>query len=600
MKSLGPASIGGQSARVLDLEFARWVRRSFCRDCDEEQGNKVEGLAMAVSHALNLKHSCLDLVHYPALQDPTLNELLEDLDPELVRGLMGSALCKEGASTHPVPLVCSPDGKLVWLQKYHGFEHRVAVMIRTMTRGRAELSNEQRETLDALYRGQDFIDQRNAVETALTCRFSIITGGPGTGKTWTVARIVAVMMKHGLEDGRKPRIALAAPTGKAAARMAEALGQAVESEPVRQLFHDVELPKKARTLHSLLGISMRSPQPRRNEDNPLAIDLLIVDEASMVDLPMMYRLLCALPEQARLILLGDKDQLASVEAGSVLGELCNPESEHYGAIRSSIAVISRSYRYRDSPEIGTLATAINAAGPLPDFEHNRHVTWNELKTGDDVWAPGWMSEARRQFTGLSALIGKESNVTEILLHQQSFQILCALRNGPFGVNGINVMVAGALGKQPGDWYAGLPVMVTVNDHDRNLFNGDVGLVLPVLRDEDGWHVDERTGSLKACFFTGDGAVKAVSRAQMPGFETCYAVTVHKSQGSEYEKVVLVLPDSAEEAENNPVITRELVYTGVTRARKMVEIWSGRGVLEAAVRKQTIRMSGLGYQLALLE
>jgi exodeoxyribonuclease V alpha subunit len=582
--------------RVLDQEFAQWVRRGFCQDCDEEQAESVEQLAMAVSHALNLKHSCLDLNRYPALQDPLLNEFLAGVDPEWVRNLTGGAVGQENSASKPVPLVCSADGSLVWLQKYHGFEHGVAGMVRDRARDRTELSQDQKESLDVLYPDKEFGEQRKAVETALSSRFSIITGGPGTGKTWTVARIIAVMIKQGLEDGRKPRIALAAPTGKAAARMLESLHQAATNEQIGQLIRAGELPDKAQTLHSLLGISRRSPRPRHDAANPLAVDVLIVDEASMVDLPMMYRLLNACPADARLILLGDKDQLASVEAGSVLGELCNPHSAHYEALRSSIAVINRSYRYQESPEIGALATAINAVRPLPDFGHNKHVTRSELKSGDDPWSPGWLDKASQRYASLAALIGEGRKAKDILRQQMDFQILCALRNGPAGVSGINAMLASALGKRPGDWYAGLPVMVTVNDHDRKLFNGDVGLVLPVRSDGDQWLIDEGAGKLKACFFTGDGAVKAVSLAQMPGFDTCYAITVHKSQGSEYEKILFVLPASAEQVENNPVITRELLYTGVTRARKEVEIWCGRGVLEAAARQETIRMSGLGHQL----
>jgi exodeoxyribonuclease V alpha subunit len=557
----------------------------------------MECLAMAVSHALNLKHSCLDLNRYAALHDPVFDQLLQGIDPGVVKGLTGAAINTGESAAKPVPLVRSEDGSLVWLQKYHHFELAIARMVKKMAQDRAVLSGAQRDSLDLLYPDGDSADQRNAVETALSSRFAIITGGPGTGKTWTVARIIAVMMMHGLEDGRKPRIALAAPTGKAAARMVETLNKAAENEQVGPLISAVGLPHEARTLHSLLGISRRSPKPRHNADNPLAIDVLIVDEASMVDLPMMYRLLSALPEGARLILLGDKDQLASVEAGSVLGELCNPDSTHYEAIRSSIAVINKSYRYLDSPEIGTLATAIKAVRPLPDFGHNKHVTWSELKSADDVWTPGWLRGASQLFAGLAAMTGEGRAVTDILRHQMDFQILCALRNGPAGVSGINAMLARALGKRPGDWYAGLPVMVTVNDHDRKLFNGDVGLILPVCRDGNRWLIDQTAGSLKACFITGDGVVKAISRAQMPGFDSCYAITVHKSQGSEYDKVLFVLPAGADEVESNPVITRELIYTGVTRARREVEIWSGKGVLEAATRQQTIRMSGLGRQLA---
>ena len=225
MSTYTPGPERWQATRVLDQEFAQWVRRGFCRDCDEGQGQHVERLAMAVSHALNLKHSCLDLNHYQALHDPVLNELLDGIDIGIVKSITNGAINTEADASNPLPLVRSVDGSLVWMQKYHEFEKVVAGTVMEMAQDSFELSEEQIKSLDVLYPGKDSRDQRKAVETALTHRFSIITGGPGTGKTWTVARIIAVLLKHGLDDGRQPRIALAAPTGKAANRMYESLAR---------------------------------------------------------------------------------------------------------------------------------------------------------------------------------------------------------------------------------------------------------------------------------------------------------------------------------------------------------------------------------------
>jgi exodeoxyribonuclease V alpha subunit len=577
-----------ETTRELDEVFAAWTCRNFYADSSSGNKKLIERLAKAVSYALHLKHTCLDLQQYGHLGDPVLNGLLQGIDTETVRGL-GIGTTKTDSSA--APLLCSVDGRLLWLQKYHVFERAVISKINRMNLASLddqhtwEISQPQKHDLDRLY-GADNNDQRHAVETALSNRFSIITGGPGTGKTYTVARIITLMLRHGLDGNRNPRIALAAPTGKAANRMFQSLENAFGMADIHTMIDGLQRPEKAATLHSLLGIYRNTPKARHDADNPLPIDVLIIDEASMVALPMIYRVLQALPEHARLVLLGDKDQLSSVEAGSVLGELCDTEKPY-------VATIRRSYRYEDKPEIGALAEAINANPPsLPDFESNRYVTRHELQNGDNTWSPAWLDNAVVQLQQLNSGIEDGLKVAEILQHQADFQILCALRQGPAGVLGINAMVEAKLGKKTDGWYSGRPVMVLANDHQRKLYNGDVGLVLPVSDRNGEWVIDKEEGSLRACLPLGMGEVKTISLAQMPVFETCYAMTVHKSQGSEHKKVLFVLPGDRDEAASNPVITKELVYTGITRASGEVEIWCGKGVLETAVHKRTVCMSGL--------
>ena len=581
--------VDGESLREIDEVFATWVNRNFNHDGNEENRRLVARIAKAVSYALHLKHTCLDLENYSLLGDPVLNALLQGVSAEVIRGLDKNSIGVEGSDIGAVPLVRSLDGRLIWLQKYFIFERGVANQISGMNAavpvGDAELTDAQKADLNSLYDAKNE-GQRKAVETALTNRFSVITGGPGTGKTYTVARIITLMLRHGVGGKENPRIALAAPTGKAANRMHPSLESAFGTAEIQALISGYKRPEKATTLHSLLGIHRFSPKPAFNADNPLPIDVLIVDEASMVALPMVYRILQALPESARLILLGDKDQLSSVEAGSVLGELCDTD-------KSYVATISRSYRYEDKPEIGELAQGINAhPSILPDFKSNQYVTKHKLIRGQNTWNPSWLKEAADQLSRLTSNLQDGENVTGILGRQTDFQILCALRKGPAGVLGINSMVETALGHNADGWYTGRPVMILSNDHQRKLYNGDVGLVLPVRKEADSWVIDQKNGVLRACFPVGTQEVKTISLAQMPVFETCYAMTVHKSQGSEYKKVMLVLPDDRDEVERNPVLTKELVYTGITRASEAIEIWSGEGVLEVAVNKRTVRMSGL--------
>lgn len=575
------------SPAELDEAFAAWTTRNFCHHANNAQKDTVGRIATAVSYALHLKHTCLDLASYQRLGDSVLNELLKGIGAEEFRELESAAVGDEGSYTNAAPLVRSKDGMLLWLQKYYAFELAIVNRIGKMTRQVHALTESQRQDLHTLY-GQEHEDQCAAVKIALSRQFSVITGGPGTGKTYTVARIIALMLKHGLGDQAKPRIALAAPTGKAANRMDQSVISALASAEIKRIMGENERPAKASTLHSLLKIYRGSPKARHDINNPLPVDVLIVDEASMIDLPMMYRILQALPDHAHLILLGDKDQLASVEAGSVMAELCAMEKPY-------VAKIGKSYRYESSPEIGALAAAINKNAPLPDFDNNEHVTWHNLVPDEKTWTPEWLGEAEEQLKKLTKRIKQGTRVSKILQHQTDFQVLCALRKGPAGVAGINSMVATRLKKEVDAWYEGRPVMVLSNDHQRKLYNGDVGLVLRVREQDGDWVIekDENKGMLRSCFPIGEQEVKAISMAQMPVFETCYAMTVHKSQGSEYEKVLFVLPAEKTEVEQNPVITRELLYTGITRARKKVEIWSGEGVIEAAVKKQTVRMSGLG-------
>jgi exodeoxyribonuclease V alpha subunit len=314
--------------------------------------------------------------------------------------------------------------------------------------------------------------------------------------------------------------------------------------------------------------------------------VLIVDEASMIDLPMMHRLLQAIPTTATLLLLGDKDQLASVEAGSVLGDVC--------AVFSApcVTTLTESWRYKNSPEIGVLAQALNA-GAVPDMKNNTYVKQHGLDASKPL-QPGWLGSALAAFKRIP-FDKNTTAIPDVLAAQKQFQILCALREGPQGVSGINSMIEQSLGKKAGSWYAGKPVMITSNDHARKLYNGDVGLVLPVS--DDGQTIEWREGhTLKACFMV-DGKVKAISIAQMPVYETCYAITIHKSQGSEYDHVLIVLPADVQAVHSNPVLTKELVYTAVTRAKTRVDIWCGEGVMQAAAAKTTQRMSGLSALLS---
>jgi len=426
--------------------------------------------------------------------------------------------------------------------------------------------------------------QRVAARTAATRRLCVISGGPGTGKTSTVVKILALLAEQRAREGGAPlRVALVAPTGKAAMRLTEAIGRAKRSlscsEEVR-----AAIPEEASTIHRALGsIGGSSTRFRHHATHPLRADVVLVDEASMVDLALMTRLVAAVPESARLILLGDKDQLASVEAGAVLAELCGPSSAPAAddPLAASIVELTRSYRYRPGSGIEALARAINAgdaarALAILDDAALSDVTRVE-PAADTALVPELRAAALADY---SAYLDEPDGLARLGALDRA-RILCAHRHGPHGVGAVNAAIEAMLveekriDRRAGLAYAGRPILVTRNDYQLQLFNGDVGTIV------------EHEGKRLAFFLAPDGSPRLLSPARLPPHETVFAMTVHKSQGSEFERVAVLLGDRS-----SPLLTRELLYTAVTRAREAVTLYATRAVLEEAIARRTERGSGL--------
>ena len=580
-------------------------------------GRAALALAAAlVSRTTGEGHVCLDLCaaagrapfgdSVPGLRAPELREWREAL------GASGVV----GASGESTPLVLDGRDRL-YLARYWRFEHDLAAALRERASGwaagvdRARLAADLRRLFPARAEGQ--VDgQAVAAALAVLRRLTVISGGPGTGKTRTVAAILA--LAAGQAAGRPPRVALAAPTGKAAARLAESVRRAKQDLPLSQA-ERAALPEEATTLHRLLGARPGRPGFRHDAGSPLHLDLLVVDEASMVDLPLLARTVAALPGEARLVLLGDRDQLASVEAGAVLGDVCgrgghpgySPELAQTlaevlgvgaGQVPSSAApgrpvadaliFLRRSYRFGPESGIGALAARVNAgdtAGVL--------ALLSAVRAQDGREPPGLrhrtVGEGERAAQVERLVVPRLRGVleapgpAEALATLGSFRVLCALREGPWGVGAFNELVERALrraGLVPRDReaYRGRPVMVTRNDYATGLFNGDVGVF---------WPDTAAGGALRVFFPAPGGGLRALLPARLPAHETVYAMTVHKSQGSEFDEVLLVLPERV-----SPVLTRELLYTAVTRARAGVEIWGPEATVAAAVGARVERASGL--------
>jgi exodeoxyribonuclease V alpha subunit len=528
------------------------------------------------------------------------------------------------------PLVVA--GELLYLRRYWRDETRVAAQIRARALRPPDLIDvgAAQRLLGILFEpaatGDEPDWQAVACALALRGRLTLITGGPGTGKTYTAARLLVLLQS--LHHGAAPlRVALAAPTGKAAARLRQSILKALHELGERSgaalaLERWVGQLGPARTLHSLLGTQPGTRRFRHDAANPLDVDLLFVDEASMVHLKMMARLLDALPAQARVLLLGDKDQLASVEAGAVMGDLCQgagtgyrPETAGWvsqltgrelpasvqGAgppLAQQTVLLRRSHRF-DGP-IGQLALAVNrgdagaalalldadAQGPVARIGAREAAAVLPLALdGRSAAAGGYRSYlvqlARRPVQPDAAQF--DDWARSVLREFDRFRVLCAVRDGAWGVGGLNLAIeraladAGLLARR-GEWYEGRPVVVTRNDAALGVFNGDIGIVL---------RASSADAPLRCWFLDGD-ALRSVALGRLADVETAFAMTVHKSQGSEFEHVVLVLPD-----EDLPVLTRELVYTGITRASRAFTLVARQpGLLAAATGRLTRRVSGL--------
>lgn len=597
------------SIRPLDWHFARWLR-----DKRDGESDGVLLSAVLASRHLGLGDVCVDLKDYAgkpfpveggdgsfSIRFPALDVWLEELKKSPSVFVDPGDVDEEEAFSKARPLVLS--GSRVYIGRYWAYEVSLAGALRRLASKEADVDVPTvRKVLDDLF-GADGGDepdwQKVAVATALMRHLTIISGGPGTGKTYTIAATLLAMQRI---YGSSIKIALAAPTGKAAARMVESL---------RKVIHPfgAPIPVEATTLHRLIGMREGRVGARHNPDNPLTADVLIVDEASMVDLPMMYRTVSALKPEARLILLGDRNQLASVEAGSVFADLCGRHQEpQYGedwvkkleeatgislsprGKRDSIlddctVFLRKNYRFAEDSSIGRLAAAICSGGDVA-----------ELLRGCGGSGDGslrfWNLEADKFTTHLDrlavewfgGLFGSSSEEDALATFEES-RILCAHREGLFGVSGVNRLVEEALAsrgliKHFLKHYRGRPILITKNNYEVGLFNGDLGIVWP----------DEK-GRLVACFRETDGSVRKVSTSRLPEHETAFAMTVHKAQGSECDRILFLMPPK-----ESQILTRELFYTAVTRAKRYVEIWGTIDAASEAVSRRTRRASGLYERL----
>ena len=665
--------------RQLDWAFGRFLW--------SEAPDASPWLIMAAtlaSHQLGKGHVCLDLES--TLEEPTLVLSLppesampsdsESTSPppdpaEVFKALTPERWRKElahpkltGDSEGSTPLVAV--GNRLYLRRFWAYEQQVLGQIGqrllpTAVAGQSPGPASIGPILAGLFSDTDgnaTLDwQKLACALAVKNAFSIITGGPGTGKTTTVLKVLALLQTLALSNSKEPRplrIQLAAPTGKAAARLSQSIASRVDQLDLSSLADAdavrAAIPRSVTTLHRLLGSRPDTRHFRHDARNPLRLDVLVIDEASMIDLEMMAAVLGALPIHARVILLGDKDQLASVEAGAVLGALCKrAEQGHYTtvtrewlqqttglalpgemldengtALDQAVTMLRQSHRFSMGSGIGQLARSVNAGQAEEALtilkqppEDLAFITVSDkadsafealvLKGSVEITPvaePGDGTPSRvgydHYLKGLKLENRPPNEATpqawdawaqRVLVARDQFQLLCAIRKGPWGVEGLNQRIETLLAnkhliKKEGEWYEGRPILVTRNDYALGLMNGDMGVTLAI---PDPYHKEP---VLRVAFptYDADRPIQWVTPTRLNDVETVFALTVHKSQGSEFTHTALVLPNRP-----NPILTRELLYTGITRASQWFTLANAgnHSTLRQAIERRVLRNSGLG-------
>jgi len=641
--------------RPLDRAFAYFLKEQ------QPRASKLVILAAALTcHQLGRGHTCLDIEAVLAEPDAALSlppendtgEGMLPLPSTILAGLsratwekalLNSSLTAPGTGDSPLVLNA---GRL-YLRRYWQYTQQVAQDILKRLAFQHKIPHDLPRRLDQLFEtlrspGEIKKNQPHwqsvAAAIAVKSNFTVISGGPGTGKTTAVVQLLGLLQELEMEKNRTLRIRLAAPTGKAAARLTESMVTAINNLPEAIGRH---VSGKVATLHRLLGSRPGTRHFAHNRANQLHVDLLVVDEASMINLELMAALLEALPSDSRLILLGDKDQLASVEAGSVLGDMCrNVDQDCYTTktlqwikqhtgysvtgfqengtlLDQHITVLKKSHRFDDTSGIGVLAKEVNAGNPanvkavwdrgFPDISQMTVSSCDDkgfarlvldgisagfTGSGVDYTPVGYREYLKHIDSGVPDGESENRWFKRILELFGRFQLLTALRKGPWGVEGLNRTAADLLHRKGliqsvDGWYQGRPVMITRNDYSLGLMNGDIGIALFV---RDGRKPSGK--SLKVVFPMADGSFKKILGSRLNHVETVYAMTVHKSQGSEFEHTALVLPDRM-----NPILTRELIYTGITRSRSRFTLTGPKPeLLLECIQRRTYRKSGLGELL----
>lgn len=591
----------------FDVHFAR-----FLGTLDGRSDRYVVLAAALASFYRSNGHTCIDLsdIGNSCIEVEGFDPLTFPSTESLLRSLIQSQVVGKPGDYRPLIL----NGTLLYLYRYWNYERKLASSLTKKALSHCTDYEEERiyESIERLFpREEEAKDgdvnwQKLAAFACLRKKLCVISGGPGTGKTFAIARILAFLLE--CLTNERLQISLATPTGKAAVRLQEALKEAKKVLPCHELVLS-RIPTEASTIHRLLKSRPFSPYFDYNEHNPLSSDIVVIDEASMVDLALFSKLAQSLKENTRLIALGDRDQLASVEAGSVLGDICHADhlqlfttrfiehyrrvtGEHLNGIPSGssanelsdcIVRLNKNYRFKEESGLYRMSDALRRGDiaqvmSVLKSESCNDIQWQSLPLPGELFSllRSWILE----HYGVDA---NKCDPLEVLEHFNRARILCALREGPYGVVHLNTLVEFILRREgfiegKGVFYSGRPILITRNDYTLGLYNGDVGIIMKEAK---------KSGLLQAFFPHPDGTVKSFSPHLLPDHETVYAMTVHKSQGSEFEDVLFLMPDR-----DSPLLTRELIYTALTRARNRICILGREDIFINAIKRRILRSSGL--------
>ena len=577
----------------LDWQFADMV----VRRCDGDDDLRL--LAAMALCAVRNSHSCLDLAAWssrPAGYEDFLPSPLSPEDWLPVAERHPSAISQNASST--APLILDKEHKLLYLNRYRRYEESIANAIRSRNTALATAAPFPQQLVENIratcrYFTKPFEEdrQQQAVATAVTSDFTIITGGPGTGKTTVLTVILALELQRNPEC----RITLCAPTGKAAARMKESIARELAADGSLSIADDAVRQSLAalvpQTLHAVLGISPETGIAYRNRQNPLETELVVVDECSMSSLELVHQLLDALPPTARLILLGDQNQLASVESGVVFAELCDCDS-----LQPHVCRLIENHRSKTNQPLCDFVDQMILEGQeqLSDTMDGMLQKLYNSQDGNQFQTIRLRHDQKRHealklaLKNLLETISTSSidfhrwnspkSVEEAFSYSLQFKILCAVREGDYGILTINSLMRDLLNMEA-PYPDGLPLIVTQNDLVTGLRNGDVGVCFQ--------------GKVHFPVADGPQPFRAFAPVQLPPHEDAFAMTIHKSQGSDYPVVLMVLPSL-----DNPIMTRELVYTGITRTKKSFFLIAEPDdkILKTAILRKTQRWSGLKYLL----
>jgi len=573
--------------RDLDVHLIESLIRTFLTRGNPPSEEIKTLLALAV-RVTNEGHVCLDLHsdHWWQLdrirrdnEEQTSAREKQILSLPAPRNAQRALLnCPEwvGSGESSLPFIL--ERNRLYLRRFWNYEKRVANRLRALAeREPTPIPAQLRTQLATVTFGREgqfrpTPSQLDAVQRGLKNRLTIITGGPGTGKT-TIAALLLRLLVAQAENTAPLRIRMAAPTGKAAARLQESVGSEISTD-TRQI-----LWEPASTLDRLLGYQRNSPYFHYNRETPLPADIVLIDETSMIDLPKMAKLLDAITPQTRLILLGDKNQLASVDPGSVMAELCEA-----AALRHCIVELTESKRFDADSAVTPISQAVRAGDADSAWKlltdpsigsANKKVTLHDATAFTPRDVPKDFAEIVR--TRYRAFLAAKTPA-EAFRALSAFRVLCALRRGATGSNRINAFIEDLLfPNRKGDFYDHRVILVTKNDYDMHLFNGDVGILLP-----------NEEGDLVAHFETRE---QPLPTRLLPAHESAFAMTVHKAQGSGFGHIALILP-----TQEGPILTRELIYTGLTRTETGVDLWCEPSTFKSGVTRLTARSMGLREQL----